>query len=273
LLGAKKRQNKITEYRAMIQAWKSVDVITYAGYILGFPNDTPDSIRRDIEIIKRELPVDILEFFCLTPLPGSEDHKTLSSKGIAMDPDMNKYDLEHVTTGHAKMSHREWQDIYDEMWRLYYTPEHMETVMRRTRGNGVSRLAGMLWWFSCATEIEKLHPLQCGILRMKNRKDRAFGYPVVPAWRFYPAFWAEVIGKTARWLYAGLTIQLILWRVKSDIATKEYFDASMASVSEQDDEQLAMLNQSSAARDAVAHIRKVAGITRAAPRNRVKQDS
>ena len=49
-------------------------------------------------MIKRELPIDILEFFCLTPLPGSEDHKTLYNKGVAMDPDMNIYDLEHVCT-------------------------------------------------------------------------------------------------------------------------------------------------------------------------------
>ena len=77
LMAAKKRQNKITEYRAMLLAWKQAKVITYAGYILGFPADTPESIREDIEIIKKELPLDILEFFCLTPLPGSEDHKVL----------------------------------------------------------------------------------------------------------------------------------------------------------------------------------------------------
>ena len=40
LVGAKKRQNKITEYRKMLLAWKAARVITYAGYILGFPNDT-----------------------------------------------------------------------------------------------------------------------------------------------------------------------------------------------------------------------------------------
>jgi hypothetical protein len=40
LLGAKKRQNRITEYRTMLLAWKSARVITYAGYIIGFPNDT-----------------------------------------------------------------------------------------------------------------------------------------------------------------------------------------------------------------------------------------
>ena len=75
LIAAKKRQNKITEYREMLQKWRNHGAITYAGYILGFPADTKESILRDIEIIKRELPIDILEFFFLTPLPGSEDHK------------------------------------------------------------------------------------------------------------------------------------------------------------------------------------------------------
>ena len=57
LMGAKKRQNKIREYRNLLQAWKKQGIMTYVGYILGFPADTPDSIRRDIEILKNELPV------------------------------------------------------------------------------------------------------------------------------------------------------------------------------------------------------------------------
>ena len=101
LLAAKKRQNKITEYRNMLLAWKAVGIWTYAGYILGFPNDTPELARRDIEIIKKEMPLDVLEFFFLTPLPGSEDHKVLRSKGVPLDPDLNKYDLEHALTPHA----------------------------------------------------------------------------------------------------------------------------------------------------------------------------
>ncbi len=95
LIAAKKRQNKITEYRVMLQKWRDHGAITYAGYILGFPADTKESILRDIEIIKRELPLDILEFFFLTPLPGSEDHKVLLAKGVWMDRDINKYDLNH----------------------------------------------------------------------------------------------------------------------------------------------------------------------------------
>jgi radical SAM superfamily enzyme len=86
LLAAKKRQNKITEYRAMLQKWHEHGAITCAGYIIGFPGDRKESILRDIEIIKRELPLDVLELFMLTPLPGSEDHKILWQQGDWMDP-------------------------------------------------------------------------------------------------------------------------------------------------------------------------------------------
>ena len=77
LKGVRKGQNNITEYRIMLQAWHRVGALTLAGYILGFPTDTPESIEHDIGIIKRELPVDLLEFFILTPLPGSKDHRKL----------------------------------------------------------------------------------------------------------------------------------------------------------------------------------------------------
>ena len=84
LAAAKKRQNKITEYRKMLLAWKTHGILTLAGYILGFPADTADTIERDIAIIQKELPLDILEFFCLTPLPGSEDHQILWKSGCAV---------------------------------------------------------------------------------------------------------------------------------------------------------------------------------------------
>ena len=61
LIAAKKRQNKITEYRKMLLEWKRYGIMTFAGYILGFPNDTPESIRHDLDIIKKELPLDMLE--------------------------------------------------------------------------------------------------------------------------------------------------------------------------------------------------------------------
>ena len=79
----------------------------------------------------------MIEFFCLTPLPGSEDHQKLWTKGIAMDADLNRYDLEHVCAAHPRMSQQEWEAIYREAWSLYYTPDHMKTLLRRAAATGV----------------------------------------------------------------------------------------------------------------------------------------
>ena len=54
---------------------KKHPVVITAGYIIGFPNDTRESILRDIDTMKRELPIDLVYFTNLTPLPGCEDHQ------------------------------------------------------------------------------------------------------------------------------------------------------------------------------------------------------
>ena len=77
----------------MLQGWHNVGTLVYAGYILGFPNDTPETIARDIRIIQRELPIDLLEFFILTPAARSADHQKLFLSGAPMSTDLNRYDL------------------------------------------------------------------------------------------------------------------------------------------------------------------------------------
>ncbi|MGH9719692.1 MAG: hypothetical protein ACRD8O_05730, partial [Bryobacteraceae bacterium] len=48
-------------------------------------------------------------------------HKRLSEQGIPMDPDMNKYDLEHVTTGHARIVTRTMaRDLPPRLGRLLH---------------------------------------------------------------------------------------------------------------------------------------------------------
>ncbi len=70
LVHMKKNQNRITEYRKMFQAWKEAGIVTYAGFIMGLPGDTPASIKRDVEIVQRELAVDVLEFTVLDAASG-----------------------------------------------------------------------------------------------------------------------------------------------------------------------------------------------------------
>ncbi len=254
LIAAKKKQNRIAEYRTMLLAWKAVGCFTYAGYILGFPNDTVASIIRDIEIVQRELPLDLLEFFCLTPLPGSEDHQKLLKAGVPMDPDMNKYDLEHVTTAHPKMSKAEWEGVYRRAWEAYYTPEHMETIMRRAYATGISpgkMMFLLIWFYGCVT-IEKIHPLEGGYLRRKVRRDRRPGMPIENPFVFYPKYAAELIAKHVK--IAGIVWRMSRTRraIKRDPKARLYRDLALTPVADEDLETLEMFQQNDATRAAAA---------------------
>jgi hypothetical protein len=263
LLAAKKRQNKITEYRKMLLAWKKAGVITYAGYILGFPADTPESILEDIEIIKKELPLDLLEFFCLTPLPGSEDHKVLWQNGNWMDSDLNKYDLEHVVADHPIMTREQWAKIYRTAWQTYYTPEHIETIMRRGAacGTGLSRLGTQLAIFADYVSLENVHPLQGGIFRLKYRRDRRPGFPIEPVWLFYPKCAWESVVKHARMLMRWHQIDRTRRRLQRDVRSRFYIDRALSDLSDADSDTLALFTHSENARSEVARIRKIATLT------------
>jgi radical SAM superfamily enzyme YgiQ (UPF0313 family) len=262
LTAAKKRQNKITEYRKMLLAWKAQGVITLAGYILGFTSDTPETIRRDIAIIQEELPLDIIEFFCLTPLPGSEDHQALWKKGVAMDPDLNIYDLEHVCTAHPKMSKQEWEDIYREAWSLYYTPKHMKTLLRRAAATGVpmGSLVKLLVRFGTTVRLEKVHPLQSGVLRSKRQSERRPGLPQENPWIFWSRYTWETLNKHA--MFAGAIVRLMLTAIAISRASaaRTYMDRALTPVGDDGDETLDLFTKTTGGRAAVAHIKKVAGL-------------
>jgi pyruvate-formate lyase-activating enzyme len=229
LMGTKKRQNKIWEYREMLLAWRRHKVVTYAGYILGFPTDTPETIARDIEIIKKELPIDVLEFFYLTPLPGSEDHKKLYQRGVPMDPDMNNYDLEHACTAHPIMSKAEWMGAYDGAWSRYYTDAHVETIIRRALVSGIApkKILDLLIIFSGAARIERVHPLQFGFFRRKVRTQRRHGMLVVNPLLFYPWRAFDILQTAARWLRLLMRYRRIMARVIADPATGTYSDEAL----------------------------------------------
>ena len=263
LAAAKKRQNKITEYRKMLLAWKKQGILTIAGYILGFPADTPETIRRDIEIIKDELPIDLLEFFCLTPLPGSEDHQTLWKSGIAMDPDLNKYDVEHVCTAHSRMTGKDWQDIYHEAWLLYYTPAHMKTLLRRAKATGVplGNLAKYLLTFSMTDRLEHVHPLQGGIFRLKHPSERRPELPRESLWLFWLRFGRDAFGK--HMILMGAAGWLLMWQmlIAYGPGADKYRDQALAPVRDDDEEMLELLTKTTGGRAAVAHARKIAALT------------
>ena len=257
LLGAKKKQNRITEYREMLQAWREVGAITYAGYIIGFPGDTKESILRDVEIIKRELPLDILEFFFLTPLPGSEDHKVLWEKGAWMDPDLNKYDLNHRVSHHSRMSDAEWEEAYRAAWLNYYTPEHIRTILRRAAAYKLGRPKTALTtilWFNLMILYEAVHPLEGGAFRLKFRRDRRYGMKIEHPLVFYPRYFAETAVKAWRYLSVYRSSMRMLKEVLQAPDRWSYTDLAIAAPDD-DEFNLDLYRETAGGNAAVARVR------------------
>ena len=246
LSAAKKKQNHISDYRELLLEWRKHRCITYCGYIIGFPNDTPESLVRRIQIIQRELPLDILEFSILTPLPGSEDHAKAVAAGVDIDPDLNKFDLEHVTTDHQRMSREEWQEAYRLAWRTYYTEDHIKTVIRRAVAGGPrpDTVAYLLTWFWASFHFYNIYPLETGIIRRRYRRDRRPGLPLENPLLFYARNWGGQVVTYARILAMFAKIHLWTRRLERDPNAKNYTDEALRARDDYDHQEMYQLSES-----------------------------
>lgn len=178
-----KMQNDVDDYASFIEAWHSVGVMTHVGYIIGFPFDTPESVREDIRRLRDEVKVDQASFFILTPLPGSRDHADMVREGKQLDPDLNKYDSFHVVMDHPLMSREEWISAYNEAWESFYSTDSMRNVLMRAGNVQYWGIFKNFMWYRNSL-LEPRHPMVAGFVRIKNREDVRPGTVVPGFWKF-----------------------------------------------------------------------------------------
>jgi radical SAM superfamily enzyme YgiQ (UPF0313 family) len=185
LAAAGKKQNHVNEYKYLIQAYREVGISSHVGYILGFPFDTVDSIRRDLRFLTQEVQPDHASFFILTPLPGSMDHIHMMQRGEWMDPDFNLYDSHHEVTRHPYLRDGSWKETYFEAWKTFYSLANMKAVLQR--GSRASYWNNFLRfiWYKNSIQTEGRHPMMCGYFRLKGRKARRPGLPILSRWEYY----------------------------------------------------------------------------------------
>jgi radical SAM superfamily enzyme YgiQ (UPF0313 family) len=184
LKAAGKRQNHVQEYPQLIEAYHSAEISTHVGYIIGFPNDTEDSVRGDLAQLMQDVRPDHASFFMLMPLPGSQDHLTLLRRGEWMDPDFNRYDSHHAVTSHAHLKDGAWEMLYREAWHTFYSFENMKAILRRCPRNDYWNNFIRFIWYRNSIATEERHPMMCGFFRLKGRKNRRPGYPILSRWEY-----------------------------------------------------------------------------------------
>lgn len=197
-----KKHNDVRRYQQLFLNWKRHGVVIMAGYILGFPNDTPDSIRRDLATIKRELAVDLVYFYVLTPLPGSADHLMFWKQGVALDPDLSHYTSYRSIAPHLTMSTEVLDGLYDEGWRTFYDDEHCQRILQRhaALGGNVDHLFYFLLVARGAHPIDETHPFEFGLVRVKSRRERRLDLPREPLLPFLARRAWDTLATQVRWV-------------------------------------------------------------------------
>jgi len=165
----------------MVAAWHEASILVHVGYIIGFPYDTVESVRRDIAVLKDDIKVDEASFFMLTPLPGSRDHHEMVVNHVPMDADLNNFDSFHETFRHNKLAPGGWYALYREAWDAFYGKEHLVDILLRTPHDKYWQVFWLSLWNRYAS-LQGSHPMVTGWVRFKARKDRRpeFGLESVP---------------------------------------------------------------------------------------------
>jgi hypothetical protein len=147
-----------------------------------------------------------------------------------MDSDVNKYDLNHRVTHHPVMSDEEWEQSYWSAWEWFYSPEHMETIMRRAAACGLSvgKVMFMMLWFFFSIRYDRVHPLESGYFRLKYRRDRRPNLPRENPLTFYPRYAWETVRSHFWMAYWILRMNRVRGRIKADQARQHYTDLALA---------------------------------------------
>ncbi len=200
LKAAGKTQNKAAEYREMIGTWHRAGIACHVGYILGFPDDTPESIAEDVRDLLEVLEVDQASFFMLTPIPGSHDHLEMVRNKVPVDADPGNYDSFHPVMRHPRMTGAEWLAAYRRAWRDFYSFDAMRRALLRSNHRTYWGLFKNYLWYRAAM-IEDAHPMITGFLRLKDRTQRRRGFAVqgrlTHLRRRFPEIWGQ-LGAYAR---------------------------------------------------------------------------
>jgi radical SAM superfamily enzyme YgiQ (UPF0313 family) len=132
------RAKVISKYRRVVENWHRVGVSVHAGYMLGFPFDGPDCGRIAAQTLKK-IGFDIVSFFILTPLPGTEDQVRSAKEGAIIDWDFNSLDSQHVTLKHEKLDKGTWMQAYRDAFSGFYSlPRLLHTIFTVAGGRAMS---------------------------------------------------------------------------------------------------------------------------------------
>jgi radical SAM superfamily enzyme YgiQ (UPF0313 family) len=176
-MGLEEAQARVLrKYHRVVDNWHRAGISVHAGYMLGFPFDGRDCGRSAARML-RKIGFDIVSFFIMTPLPGTEDQLRYADTGEITDWDFNNLDSQHVTLKHERLDSSLWMQAYRDAFKGFYSVSRLlHTIVTVAGGRGLSAearrstLRQFLYYFFSYRQGR--HPMVGGIWQICRRDVR-----------------------------------------------------------------------------------------------------
>jgi radical SAM superfamily enzyme YgiQ (UPF0313 family) len=208
LLAAHKTQNHPDRYGEIRRLCRRYGIGAHFSNIIGFPDDTAESIRENFDIL-RGLDPDAASFYILTPIPGTEQYDDFLAAGLITESNLDRFDGTTSTWRHPNFSQTELDSLLFECYRRFFSAGRILRAAITTfhlRHLAAGWLAGLgLPLFSRYSAWKGMHPMSGGVggICLDSDRDYAelrkgrFGVHLAPLPDSLPVLQAEA---SARWI-------------------------------------------------------------------------
>jgi radical SAM superfamily enzyme YgiQ (UPF0313 family) len=139
-----KRQNKISEYKKAINSFHDHGIYVMAGLIIGFDEDTVESIKKIPDIVQ-ELDIDFPYLAILTPNYGTEIFDQFDKEGRILTKDWSLYNTFNAVFEPMNMSVNDLHSSYLEILSEIHSIPKTFSRISKNLPIPISRFPSFLW--------------------------------------------------------------------------------------------------------------------------------
>jgi radical SAM family protein len=191
LLSVHKAQNHPELYDEIVRLCREQQIITHFSNIIGFPDDTEESIIEHLDVL-RSLRPDYASFYILTPIPGTQQYDEYLQAGRITEKNLDRFDAMTPTWKHPEFTPARLQSLLYRCYREFFSPEHLlfeaiESLKPRRRSLGLLPAIGYPL-FAHWSALRERHPMSGGVGHVKrdqvsdylSLRRRRYGFDLLP---------------------------------------------------------------------------------------------
>lgn len=173
LVAANKRQNRPDAYHQIVRLCGSYGIGSHFSNIIGFPQDTEESIMGHLEVLNSIGPT-WASFYILCPIPGTEQYDDFLADDLIVEKNLDRFDTTNLTWKHPTLGPERISELLYECYRRFVSVSHAIKNIQRvsSRKEKLASLAMSCFVRYCAWR--NTHPMSGGIGRVKRDHVRDY---------------------------------------------------------------------------------------------------